>query len=83
MINDTEYLEWLSTSLPGDVLVYHTGPHLYGLGGVKKQAAVLAWRDSEQGLVFLAQKRVEDGMFEYRAMRLDDRLGKRCRSWSK
>ena len=81
MITSDELSLWLRTARPGAWITYHTGPHLFGLQGVKRPAAEMALRLAELGEIFICQRRTETGDFEYRAMRLDEKMSKRVKSW--
>lgn len=82
MITDQEFTDWLRAARPGEWITYHSGQHLFGINGTKKTAAALAFRAAEQGAVFICQRRVVEGEgFDYRALRLDERLQRRMKSW--
>ncbi len=83
MITNEELTEWMERARPGDWLTYHTGPHLFGLQGKKRPAASTLLALSNLGQVFLCQRRgAVRGEFEYRAMRLDESLRRKVKSWS-
>ena len=84
MISSEEYDQWYRYAKNGDWVTYHIGHHLFGLRGTKKDAAARAWDQSERGLVFICQRRVpgSGGMFEYRAMKVTDKvLQKKIVAW--
>lgn len=84
MITEDEFLAWFRYAKPGQWTTYHRGQHLYGLSGTKRTAATLVMELAENGELFIAQRRVADtSEFEYRAMKLDEKLQKRLKSWSR
>jgi hypothetical protein len=73
MTRSEEFEQWVASARPGEWFSYHTGETVIGLA---IQATV--WAAAERGQVFLCQRRLTtDGVFEYRALRLDPQLGDR------
>jgi hypothetical protein len=75
-----DFNRWLAAAKPGDVLTYHVGHNVIGLG-----IGGAAWKAAVKGEVLLFQKRLtkgsdeRSGTFEYRALRVTEQLGKRMR----
>jgi hypothetical protein len=61
---------WVDRAEPGEVVVYHRGNNC-----LHSEIATQARIHAQRGDIALFQKRVSEG-FEYRAMRLNERLGK-------
>lgn len=84
MISLVEFDKWFQKAMPGDWITYHTGPHLFGLTGTKRDTANAALLFAEQGEIFICQRRVPGTTeFEYRAMRLDETNKKRFKAWNR
>lgn len=81
MVSEDEFNEWFRTAKAGDVYVYHVGDHLFGLDGRKRQVASLVLGHSQRGELFISQKRLDGGEFQYQCMKLDDRMKGRMKSW--
>ena len=86
MITEDEYKQWLKYAKPGDWVTYHIGQHLFGINAMKKGAANMIFVAAEEGELFIAQRRIkgtDPAEFEYRAMKLDTKLQKELKSWSR
>jgi hypothetical protein len=81
MVTEEEFKYWYTTAQPGDVYVYHTGDHLFGLDGRKRPAARQVLELAQRGELFIAQRRLATGEFQYQAMRLDERMRRKMKSW--
>lgn len=85
MISPEKYRNWFRQAKPGDRVVYHVGGHLFGLSKdhpVVRETARRAYDDALQGDVFLCQRRVSFGVFEYIAIKLSPRARRMFRSWT-
>lgn len=73
----TRFEVWLRDAQVGDKILYMQSDH----ASRNPEVQQLFMKAAEDGLVFLYQKRVRFGVFNYYAKRLSEQAGKKLKPW--
>ena len=73
------FIDWIETARPGESILYMQGAN----AEANQEARDLFWTAAKEGKVFLFQKRVRPGVFNYMARKLSPKAGYTLRpeSW--
>lgn len=71
------FIEWMAEAETGDVIIYMQAD----FAGRQPEVQRFFWEAARDGKVFLYQKRVRPGVFNYFAKRVSPRTGKKIAPW--
>jgi len=75
--SNARFVAWIADAEIGDQIMYLQADY----AGRNPSLQKLFWDAASEGLVFLHQKRVREGVFNYYAKRISKRAGKSLKPW--